>query len=560
LLLMATGINIVKVVFYFLIVALLWPQTVLSQGITTANRNAMTDSILSGTDSEKVNLLIKQSIKFSRTDILLAIDIAEQADELALDSKIDTLRQKTLMHLGALYFSRGNLDLALSQYIQCLDVQKKTGNAKVLAYINFNIGAIYLELHKYEEAKQFFFRAINYFNKKTSTNKDAKELIMIYNNTGILYENVGNIDSAKYYFNQGLLLARKYNEKIELSKLLNNLGNLCTEFKNNGDGLPYLEEALNIRIECNDNLGIAQSYRNLANYYKSTGDNVNRLKYLKKSYYLSDSVKKLDLSSSIAEKLFSYYREQADPDSALKYHIIFKELSDSINNEKARNDLLKYEIENQYKEKERIRKIEEKRKQLIYLIIGITLILLLAIISLLLRLSRSREKRLKLEQENDKLVTTNLTLEKQQLANELETKNKELTSNVMNLVQKNEFIADLAERLKQLASLNPEKIGNEIKQLIYDLQRNTDETFWKEFELRFQEVHQDFYKRLNEKFSQLTPNEKKLAAFLRLNMSTKEISAITFQSVDSIRIARSRLRKKLELPSEDNLIAFLENF
>jgi DNA-binding CsgD family transcriptional regulator len=98
-----------------------------------------------------------------------------------------------------------------------------------------------------------------------------------------------------------------------------------------------------------------------------------------------------------------------------------------------------------------------------------------------------------------------------------------------------------------------------VDRLIYDLKSNRDDKIWKEFEIRFQEVHQDFYSRLNERFPDLTPNEKKLAAFLRLNMTTKDISAITFQLPDSIKTARSRLRKKLGLPQEANIIAFLES-
>jgi DNA-binding CsgD family transcriptional regulator len=72
-------------------------------------------------------------------------------------------------------------------------------------------------------------------------------------------------------------------------------------------------------------------------------------------------------------------------------------------------------------------------------------------------------------------------------------------------------------------------------------------------------VHNDFYDKLNEKFPNLSANEKRLCAFLRLNMSTKEISAITYQSINSITVARSRLRKKLELDSDENLISFLES-
>ncbi|NLO49679.1 MAG: hypothetical protein GX103_00750, partial [Bacteroidales bacterium] len=81
---------------------------------------------------------------------------------------------------------------------------------------------------------------------------------------------------------------------------------------------------------------------------------------------------------------------------------------------------------------------------------------------------------------------------------------------------------------------------------------------WTEFEVRCQQVHNDFYTKLNERFPNLSANEKRLSAFLRLNMSTKEISAITYQSPNSITVARSRLRKKLGLDTDENLISFLE--
>ncbi len=178
---------------------------------------------------------------------------------------------------------------------------------------------------------------------------------------------------------------------------------------------------------------------------------------------------------------------------------------------------------------------------------------------MLFLLSQNRLKRLRLEKDNANLASENLELEKAVLKQELDLRNKELTTNVMYLVQKNEYITDIAERVISIKKNLSDTNSNVIDKLISDLQSNSDDKVWKEFEIRFQEVHQDFYSRLNARFPDLTPNEKKLAAFLRLNMTTKDISAITFQSPDSIKIARSRLRKKLGLPQEANIIAFLEN-
>jgi len=78
--------------------------------------------------------------------------------------------------------------------------------------------------------------------------------------------------------------------------------------------------------------------------------------------------------------------------------------------------------------------------------------------------------------------------------------------------------------------------------------------------MRFQNVHQEFYQNLQNKFPDLSPSEIKHAAFLRLNMTTKEIAAITSQSAKSLETARYRLRKKLGITNQEvNLVNFLLN-
>jgi len=91
------------------------------------------------------------------------------------------------------------------------------------------------------------------------------------------------------------------------------------------------------------------------------------------------------------------------------------------------------------------------------------------------------------------------------------------------------------------------------------MEKAQDEKIWEEFEMRFHNVHNDFYDKLNAVFPGLSINEKRLCSFLRLNMTTKEISSITGQTPKSIEMARTRLRKKLNLTnSETSLTDFLE--
>ena len=164
----------------------------------------------------------------------------------------------------------------------------------------------------------------------------------------------------------------------------------------------------------------------------------------------------------------------------------------------------------------------------------------------------------RLEKEHLELESKHLNLEKEKLTEQIDFKNRELATNVMYLLKKNELITNISEKLIK-SKLDFKKENQQIiQEIIFDLRSNMDTDSWAEFEAHFTQVHTDFYTKLNEQFPNLTANEKKLSAFLKLNMSTKDISSITYQSVKSISVARSRLRKKLNIESEEiNLVNFL---
>lgn len=160
-----------------------------------------------------------------------------------------------------------------------------------------------------------------------------------------------------------------------------------------------------------------------------------------------------------------------------------------------------------------------------------------------------------------KLKIKNMELSRAQLEIELEHKSREMTTKLIYLQKKNDMIASIVD---QLLKLKPQmKIQNQevIDGVINTLKNNTEGDNWKEFELRFEEIHSGFMKKLNERFPDLTQNEKRLCAYLRLNMTTKEIASLLYLSIHSVDSARYRLRKKLNLTNSDiDISAFLEQF
>jgi PAS domain S-box-containing protein len=141
----------------------------------------------------------------------------------------------------------------------------------------------------------------------------------------------------------------------------------------------------------------------------------------------------------------------------------------------------------------------------------------------------------------------------------MENKKRELTSSALRLIQISELNNNLISDLETIHGYTNKKGSELIRQTITKFNLNSGENFWHEFESRFENVYESFYVTLNQLFPDLTPGEKKLCALLRLNLSSKDIAAITFQNPQSVDMARYRLRKKLNLKQEENLIDFLMN-
>ena len=128
--------------------------------------------------------------------------------------------------------------------------------------------------------------------------------------------------------------------------------------------------------------------------------------------------------------------------------------------------------------------------------------------------------------------------------------------NVQNEEFKHKYIAEL-KHVKSLLKSDVEAVDSYLNRIISELNQDFSESSWNQFESRIKDNDQEFYRNLAVKHPNLTPAEIKLCFFLRLNMSTKEIASMTFQTYDSVRIARTRLRKKINLTSDDNLVGYL---
>ncbi|MCH7400921.1 triple tyrosine motif-containing protein [Belliella kenyensis] len=153
-------------------------------------------------------------------------------------------------------------------------------------------------------------------------------------------------------------------------------------------------------------------------------------------------------------------------------------------------------------------------------------------------------------------------LRNENLLQEIQLKDKELATATMHLITKNGFIDHLKTNLGGIIKKSKnQEVKNEIQKVIKNIEKNiAEDEDWEQFEIHFDQVHGDFMSRFKKVYPTLSPQEIKLSAYLRMNLSTKEIAYLMNISVRGVEIARYRLRKKLELVREENLQEFILKF
>jgi DNA-binding CsgD family transcriptional regulator len=209
------------------------------------------------------------------------------------------------------------------------------------------------------------------------------------------------------------------------------------------------------------------------------------------------------------------------------------------------------------------------------IIYGVVVLLLLVFAWYLQNWLISRSRALELQKQQEKFRITEehlrsealekekemIRLRNEKLRNEMVFKEKELANSTMNVIQKNDFLLNIKDDLLRIyrdGSLK--EIQNKVSEIVRKIDRDIDnESQWELFEVHLEQVHQDFLTRLRKLFPDMTLRETRLCAYLRMEMTSKEISSLMNISVRAVENNRYKLRKKLGLDGKDNLNEFIRN-
>lgn len=549
---------------------------------------------------KKIDAWNKLSSCYTYFDLDSAKKFAELAHKESIEIDYKKGMANSSFNLANVANKNGHYDQSLLLIDQTIELYKDI--EKDLDYFNsINLaGVIYESQHKYYNALEyyylglrdaellgfkldagFFFNNISniyfYTGDREEELKNLRKASVIFRDMGEDYYysytllNIGSyfnseemLDSARTYFLEAEPLLLRDHNYYGLTNLYSNLSDL--ELKSGTDKLAfdYLQKSLRnaelIDSTDSDRLDrLASINIKFGNFQLSKEKFYLAIKHFRKALGIAQSYHSLYQLHAATEGLFKSLFYLGESDSAMHYYHLLVSYKDSLSSEKYNEkiDQLNYDYQLQ-KEKESFTREKEwiyfkkNRQELIYLSIVGFLLSISLMVFFIWRLQ-------KIKLQKSELVRENLNLENKNMTLALERKNKELTTTLLNLIERNEFIAKVSEQLSEINTNENLADSKGIQDIIRSIDKDSTNYLWKEFESRYMEVHKDFHKKLTSKYPDLTNNDRKLCAFIMLNMTTKDISSITYQSTHSIKIARYRLRKKLGLDKNENLSIFLHN-
>ena len=487
---------------------------------------------------------------YSATKLMIQKGISNPAQ-----NRKDSLLLLKFINLHAILFS--NLDdqkNSIEQGLEALKLAEKLNDKPRQAAALKALGSSYHYANDY-------IRALEYKKKALAAYEAINDMPMV----GVMLNNIGNGISvmgdekgAVPYFKRSLNISEEFenNNMVAITSFC--LGRSYVRLGSPQKGIPYFEKSLDI----SRNITRAPktemwALNGLANAYNGLKEPQKAIPLLNRTIKISDSINRKADKAVAYDYRSTSYELIGQLDKSLRDARRFKIVSDSISEIERVDEIERLTIvfETEKKEaeialqEEEINTLNEKARadKLKKGLYTGGLAATLSLLGLSIFGFRQRIKKNRIEREKQEEI----------YQQEIEHKKKELTSQTLHLVQKNTFIQELKENLENLKS-SPEKFKTEFRRIVMLLKKeNASDKDWEVFKTYFADVHNDFDQKLKTLYADISEKEIRLAAFLRMNLTTKEIAVTLNVLPDSILKSKYRLKKKLNLEKETDLTSFL---
>lgn len=413
------------------------------------------------------------------------------------------------------------------------------------------IGSGYTLQEEFSKAIEYYFSAIQLYQKHNDRQWENFTLQRVAE----VFIQMDELDKADSIIDYSIMLSDSLGAKQTLAEGLDMKGEVYYQKGEYQKALDYFEKAVAGNTEADDltfnttnQISQARCHQQLGELEKALNGYLSAL-----SPSMDKDVK--ENQSAIYMNVSEIYEQMGNKNLALDYYKKYVNVKDEItNHEKSRlfaDIQIKYDTERKEREiaigEQRITILEQRNEiqDLLKMRLIVTLIVIVVffILGIYAIWQRMKKNRLKQKIENDRLT------------HELDLKKRELTTHTLHIIQKNELLENLQNKVTELKKKDTGSSYNEITRLI-----NTNrliERDWENFKSVFEQVHPDFFSKLKTRYDAISSNELRMAAMIKMNLNTKEMASILNITPESVKKARYRMRKKLELEPQASVSEYL---
>ncbi len=467
----------------------------------------------------------------------------------------DTVQiSKIKRYIADTYGKKGYYKIGLQKALDAARLLEKSQDSFEIHMSYFGIASFYHELKDSLSAENYLRKINSFFEKNKNPRWESTAKLRL---AALFLDSPDKYNEALALVDKGVDLSKDLNFKINIADGLLTKGLLLARMGKYEEAEKITKEALTYSRPTNINHSISRSLVLLGELSLREKDYSKSQAYFKEGLEVAENAGLLTQQKDALMNLAKVNQSMGANLTALKYHQLFKEINDSIFQKERINKVeewkLIYETEKKEAEialqEEEIKTLNEKARgdKLQKGLYAGGMASALALFGLSVFGFRQRIKKNRIAREKQEEI----------YKQEIEHKQKELASQTLHLVQKNTFIQELKENLENLKN-SPEKFKAEFRRIVMLLKKeNASDKDWEVFKTYFADVHNDFDQKLKTLYADISEKEIRLAAFLRMNLTTKEIAATLNVLPDSILKSKYRLKKKLGLDKETDLNRFL---
>jgi tetratricopeptide (TPR) repeat protein/DNA-binding CsgD family transcriptional regulator len=433
-----------------------------------------------------------------------ALDMLQQSRQILATLDDPYLTSKVLMVQGRIHGTLGDPQRSLALQMDALALLDPQRHAAAYPSLLINIGKTYFDAGEFDEAERYWQQA----NESARNADDRMMEGLALTNLARLHITREQPEPALALFQQGLSLARELNDHAQEILTLGGIGRVHAIRGEYNEAMRYLSDSRAAAAERNDKINELVETETLGMVVVRSGDVAGGMQLLHQAL---DQCRAIDARSyewEIHKELAAAYEQSGDIANAYEHFKQFAAIREEVMGKEQQRAIdtlrMKHDIETAYREREIFR------------------------------------------------------LENEQLQSDLLHKNNELTSMALHLVQKNEVLEKIRDEVVQLVEAATADAKPMLKRLVPMIQQSIGtEQEWQQFEQQFVEVHPEFVDTLLKRAPELTQTEVRIAALLRIQLTTKDIASIMNVTTRAVEKHRLNIRRKLGLEGEVNLPAYL---